>query len=115
MALPPDPHARPVGEMLLAYGRGALSIGPQILANQWLPRAVLGRLAMARVRRIVAHAIHNVPFYARHFAGIDPRTIRTPADVAQLPFLTRPLVREAGDDLSRVADRLTLADWLARP
>ena len=71
--MPPDPHARPLGQLLRAYGRGALSLGPQILANQWLPPAVLERLALARLRRLVAHAKANVPFYARHLAGIDPR------------------------------------------
>lgn len=111
MALPPDPHARPVADLLRAYGRGALSIGPQILGNPWLPRAALERLALARLRKLVAHAIREVPFYARHFAGIDPRDLRAPTDVARLPFLTRPLVREAGDDLlARGADKRCLLE-----
>ena len=63
-----------------------------------MPYASRDRIEAARdrrVRRMVAHAAATVPFYRELFAdaGIDPREIRTAADLARLPVLDKDAVR----------------------
>jgi phenylacetate-CoA ligase len=60
------------------------------------PREKLERVRDARIRMIVQHAARTVPYYRQLFAreGIDPREIRTAADLDRLPALDREVVRE---------------------
>lgn len=53
--------------------------------------AELERVRDERVRRIVAHAHRNVPFYREQMrrAGIGPQEIRGAADLAKLPVIER--------------------------
>ena len=57
----------------------------------------------ARLSRLLSHAERNVPFYREQFAslGISSRDIRTFDDFAQLPILTKELIRERDRDLVR--------------
>ena len=74
--------------VVLAHLRGQRRI-------PFLPREELERIRDARVRRIVAHAAATVPYYRQLFRdhGIDPRGVRTAADLDRLPRLERDLVR----------------------
>jgi phenylacetate-CoA ligase len=51
----------------------------------------------ARLRGLVRHAWERVPFYRRKFAaaGLDPRDIRTTADLASIPVTTRSELQDA--------------------
>lgn len=61
----------------------------------YLSRRQLERLRDKRVRDLVAYAAATVPFYRDLFRqqAIDPRTIRTAADLGVLPLLSREEVR----------------------
>jgi phenylacetate-CoA ligase len=91
----PDPHARPLDQLIRAYGMGALSTAPQTLLNPRLPRAALDRLTFRRIRATIQHAMAHVPFYRDHFAaaGVRPDELVGPAEVARVPLLTKPLLR----------------------
>lgn len=54
---------------------------------------------LALLRNVVARAGACSPFYGKRLAGIDPASLRSPADVARLPFTTGEDVRAAGVDL----------------
>lgn len=61
----------------------------------FLPRQKVEALRDRRVRSVVSHAARTVPFYRDLFARerIDPRQIRSAADLARLPVLDKDLVR----------------------
>ena len=61
----------------------------------YLPREQLERVRDERIRRIVAHAAETVPYYRQLFRDlrVDPRDVRTAADLDRLPRLDRDLVR----------------------
>jgi phenylacetate-CoA ligase len=63
----------------------------------WPSRGALVRFRDRQLRRIVRHAYAHVPFYRRTFdaAGVRPERIRTAADLAALPIVTRNALRDA--------------------
>jgi phenylacetate-CoA ligase len=77
--------------------------------TQWLNRPRLVELQAVKLRRLVDHAYHRVPFYRAHFdqAGVRPGDIRTPADLRALPPVTK-------DDLRRAEPEATLSTAFAR-
>lgn len=64
--------------------------------TQWLPREELQQLQVRRLRRLLQHAYEHVGYYREFFqtAGIVPEDVRTLADMAQLPVLSRQALRE---------------------
>jgi phenylacetate-CoA ligase len=64
-------------------------------AVPYLPRAKLEALRDRRVRDIVSYAARTVPFYRDWFEreDVDPRSIRSAADLDRLPLLDKELVR----------------------
>ena len=62
-----------------------------------LPRERLAVLQLERLRATAQHACENVPFHRRRFevAGLDPRDIRSLADLAALPFMVKSDLRDA--------------------
>jgi phenylacetate-CoA ligase len=75
--------------------------------SQWFSPAERERDIERALRRLVLHAATNVPYYRELFRdrGLDPRDVRTRADLAELPLLTRDIVRERYDDLVDPAHR----------
>lgn len=63
--------------------------------TQWWPRERLEALRIERLKTLLAHAGRHVPYYRDAFrrAGFDPAALTSLADLARLPFLTKPLVR----------------------
>ena len=53
------------------------------------PAAREGAL-MARLPAIIGHAIAKAPGWARHLAGVDPRSVASRKALAQLPVLRKP-------------------------
>jgi phenylacetate-CoA ligase len=77
--------------------------------TQWLPRPALESLRLQRLRRLLTEAGTHVPYYQQVFAasGFRPETVTALSDLAKLPFLTKPLIREHTEALkSRVAGPL---------
>jgi phenylacetate-CoA ligase len=75
--------------------------------SQWLSADERARDDDLALQRLLTHAATNVPYYRELFRSrrIDPREIRTRADLAELPLLTREIVRERYDDLVDPAHR----------
>ncbi len=77
---------------------------PALFARLWLQqRLPPGALAPGRDRRLrqlLWHAFETVPFYRRRWreAGISPAELRSLADLARLPVVTKAELRDAGED-----------------
>jgi phenylacetate-CoA ligase len=69
--------------------------------TQWLDAEAIERLQTAALRALLSHAGRRVPFYRELFrkVGFDPRSVRSRADLAELPILTREEIRERVEDL----------------
>jgi phenylacetate-CoA ligase len=63
--------------------------------TQWLAPAEMRELQDEKLRRLVRHAYRNVPYYRGKMQelGLHPGDIRTQADLAKLPFLTKDDIR----------------------
>lgn len=61
-----------------------------------MPRAELAKLQLERLRKTIAHAIANVPFYRDLYSrqGISAESIRSLDDIARLPFTTKQDLRD---------------------
>src|SRR6186997_1212330 len=70
---------------------------PQHLASlensQWLSPAERADDEVRALRRLLAYAGTNVPYYREVFRerGFDPRAVRSRADLESLPLLTRDI------------------------
>lgn len=68
--------------------------------SQWLPRAELERAQVASLRAVLEHAGRNVPYWRTLFRklGFDARDVRSVADLAALPVMTREMIHERYDE-----------------
>ena len=75
------------------------------LRHSSAPRSAIREFRDRRIRRLVEHAYDNVPYYRRLFdqAGVQPRHIRTAADLKRIPVSSKSDLRNAppGDLLAR--------------
>ncbi|MDM8530403.1 hypothetical protein QUF63_04475 [Anaerolineales bacterium HSG25] len=78
--------------------------------NQWLSTDTFQALQLYKIQRLVSHAYLHVPFYRQHYqaAGVHPDDIKSLADFAKLPFLTRDDVNQNRDEL--LVDNVNKAD-----
>jgi phenylacetate-CoA ligase len=81
--------------------QGILEPLHEALALERRPAAEIDALVSRKLAAIVAHAAANVPFHRARFAaaGIDPAAVRSIADLAALPLLTKADLRDRGDAL----------------
>jgi phenylacetate-CoA ligase len=82
-------------------GRDTLTHLASLERSQWFSREELNRLEVRALRELLCYAGKNVPYYRELFQklGFDPRGVRSRADLAELPLLTREIVRERYADL----------------
>lgn len=68
----------------------------ELKASQWLTPAEIRALQEKKLRRLVHHAYHHVPYYRQALdeRGLRPSDIVTLADLARLPLLSKGAVRE---------------------
>lgn len=90
--------------------RSAASVSPEPLdrtpMDGWIAAQIgapvspesLARFQAEKLRETVAYALENSDFYRERLAGVSPDDIRTPADLAALPFTTP-------DDIVREGER----------
>lgn len=80
-------------------GRPTLRYLAWLEKTQWRPFEELRAFQDADLRRLLAHAYANVPLYRRRFddARVRPEDLRTAADLAQLPILTRHQASDADE------------------
>ena len=79
-------------------GRSTLDHLEYLRASEWSSPGELAAIQAAELGRLLRHAYAHVPLYRERFdaAGVSPDDIRTPADLALLPLLTRANAQEAG-------------------
>ena len=77
------------------YIRGLYYIA-QLRKNQWLKEEELKQIQEKKLRAIVNHAYHNVPFYHEWFdtVGIRPEDIQNTDDLRKVPIITKREVRK---------------------
>ena len=79
-------------------------------ASQWLDRERLEALQLRNLRAFLADIGAHVPYYQQLFAGagIVPADVKSLADLAKIPLLTKSLIRANTDRLkARDAGKLT--------
>ncbi len=88
--------------------RGTLKILRELERNQWRSLDELQAFQLGELRRLLAHAHANVPYYRRVMdeAGMSPESLRHVDDIRKLPILTRPLERQIGDERRSTAPPL---------
>ena len=69
--------------------------------NAWLKHSELERMQQKKLRAVIKHAYHNVPFYHRLFdsAGVKPDDIKTVDDLSKIPIITKSQIQHAGSDI----------------
>jgi phenylacetate-CoA ligase len=67
-----------------------------LISTQWAHPSDIRQLQELRLRRMIRHAYHHVPYYAELFERlrIRPDEVQTIEDLARLPVLSRDDVRE---------------------
>src|SRR5438874_2229468 len=85
-------------EAAVRGARGTAFVATTFLRDRGTPYQSFERLSElrdARLRRLVAHAADTVPYYRHLFAShrIDPREIRTAADLERLPIVEKEAVQ----------------------
>ncbi len=91
-------------------GHDTVRIRKQLELSQWSSREQLVKAQAARLRKLIRHAYENVSYYRRMCdeRQIRPEDLRTPAELACLPLLTKALIRDNCEALkSRSAGPLT--------
>src|SRR5204862_5925210 len=67
-----------------------------LVKTQWTPPAQIRQLQELRLRRLIRHAYHHVPYYREAFdrLKIRPEEIHTLSDLCKLPLLSASDVSE---------------------
>lgn len=93
-------------------GSAALQVLEEIRGESALAADEVRRRQWARLSALLSHAEAKVPYYRQLFAelGITARDIRTPADFAAFPVLTKDIIRAQGSAL--IADGTDRAQLL---
>jgi phenylacetate-CoA ligase len=89
----------------------SVGVRQRLEASQWWPQAELEALQLQRLRRLLARANAQVPYYRELFAslGFDPvRDLHSLADLARLPRLDKSTIRANGDRM-KAQDAVGLA------
>ena len=83
------------------YGGEILKRYEELLVSQWHSIEQIRQARLVRLKRLVAHAYQYSPYYNRRFreTGLEPGDIKTLADYARLPYLTKSDIRENLEDL----------------
>lgn len=88
----------------LKLGKEFASYNYELLRNELLTREELDAMQLARLRELIDHCSENVPYYKRLFDRIrfKPAHLKTLADLANIPPLTREDLRANFDDLRAI-------------
>ncbi len=112
----PDSLVRHLFEPLWDRYEGSVRLATlaRLRQSQWRSRAEIEAGQNLLLRQLVSHAAATSPFYRSRFAkaGIEPSAVRSIADLADLPLLTKDDVREHRDRIVSTAyrpDQLVLA------
>jgi phenylacetate-CoA ligase len=80
----------------LAKKHHSVALRRELERTQWARPAEIEAMQLATLRSFLANAGRTVPYYRRLFerSGFHPDRVAHVRDLAQLPFLTKPLIRE---------------------
>ena len=80
-------------------GHATVAVRRHLEQSQWWTVQRLQDWQDQRVRELVAHASIHVPYFRDVFGALagGAAAIRGAADLAQLPFLTKSIIRAEGD------------------
>lgn len=89
----------PLHERLKRHSTGAMR--RELERTQWLERGQLESLQAERLQALLTRCAERVPYYRRVFAEHDIRaaSIKSLADLARIPFLTKELIRAHAQEL----------------
>ena len=64
--------------------------------NQWQTKEELDRIQKKKLKDLLRHAFHNVPYYRKIFkeSGIDLNDLHLPQNFSQLPLITKKEINE---------------------
>ena len=84
-----------------AKGHASVARRAELERSQWLKPEEIQALQATRLRDFLQRAGATVPFYADRFkaAGFDPRAVRSAADLAALPLLSKADIRQNAERL----------------
>ncbi|HMM68516.1 MAG TPA: phenylacetate--CoA ligase family protein [Dokdonella sp.] len=87
--------------------RATLDYLDEYEANQWLSADQVAALQWTKLKRLIEHCWREVPYYRQTWKelGASPEDIRSPADFARLPVLTKQDIRAHFDALQAPAMR----------
>ncbi len=76
-------------------GHDSARVRRHLERTQWLDRDELAALQRRRLRELLSHAAHNVPYYRRLFAEhrFDPESVQSRDDLRRLPLLAKADIR----------------------
>jgi phenylacetate-CoA ligase len=107
-----DLHGWLVGNVLFplqerAKGHWTVGVRRSLEQTQWLSAEHLQTLQLARLRALLTAAGRDVRYYRELFdrLSFDPASVRGIADLAQIPFLTKALIRANQEALKSRAAR----------
>ena len=89
----------PIHERLKRHS--TVAVNKQMEVSQWWSSEQIQHYQNKRLQDFLYRISKTVPYYKNLFStqGIDPKTIDSPEKLAQLPFLTKALIREHTEDL----------------
>jgi phenylacetate-CoA ligase len=95
----------PVHERLKRHD--TVAVRTSLEESQWWPPEKIAALQLDRLRAMLGHVDRHVPYYRSLFKriGFKPAAVRSLADFARLPFLTKADIRESVDALKSDAAR----------
>lgn len=90
-----------------ARGRKTMRYLREYEANQWLPPAQLAELQWGKLVALVRHCWDEVPYYRRRWQeiGFEPGDLKSLADYARLPVLTKADIRSNFEQLKAKSHR----------
>ena len=79
----------------------SVALRKQLETTQWWDAAEIQAYQQTQLREFLTHVQAHVPYYRTMFKtiGCDVEDIKSVSDLAQLPFLTKPIIRDNIDTL----------------
>jgi phenylacetate-CoA ligase len=96
------------------YGNDYDDLERVVFQRECLSADEMHHLQCARLNHMVMHAAKAIPYYRKLFGrlGIDPRSIREPSDLKQLPILTKAIVQDNIQEfISESMNRNQVSTW----
>lgn len=83
------------------YGINIIKVFKHLNKSQWLTREEIRSYQNDKLRRLIEHVYHNVPYYKKVMKneGIEPQDIRSTDDLKYFPLLTKKVINSNYQDI----------------